>query len=292
MERATEAHRAAVICALLGVVGTAIGVIGVLAFSGTPLRVVQAAGILINGGVLWILQMRHRPFSRAASNALFLLVLVPTTVMVWMLDDTVAAHSARWVPYEPNKLSALTLAIIAPPGWVTGTVAILMFVGSALVHHFTLADGLRARISVGEPFGIISYGVFAFVLLGFKQRSLSMREALEHTRSERLALERLARVAIALRDLANTPVQTLELVRLELLLDAPSREVLAERMGRALVRLRQLNDILVPLQNAVPWPDKAHSFETELAAACRATAGTGSESAERSRAPPAPRPPG
>ena len=100
-------------------------------------------------------------------------------------------------------------------------VAILLFVGSALLHHVMLADALRARMSAGEPFGIIAYGVFALVVLGFKQRAYALRGELEHERSEKLALERVARVSLALRDLANTPVQTLELVRQRLLTDNP-----------------------------------------------------------------------
>ena len=100
-------------------------------------------------------------------------------------------------------------------------VAILMFVGSALLHHVMLADAVRARMSAGEPFGIIAYGVFALVVLGFKQRGYALRGELEHARSEKVALERVARVSMALRDLANTPVQTLELVRQRLLTDDP-----------------------------------------------------------------------
>ncbi len=42
---------------------------------------------------------------------------------------------------------------------------------------------------------------------------------------------------MALRDLANTPVQTLELVRQKLLTDDPQLGVQTERMGRALERL-------------------------------------------------------
>jgi hypothetical protein len=294
MEKATEAHRAALICALLGVVGTALGVIGFLSISGTALRLAQLIGILVNGAVLWILQARRRPFSPATSNALFLFVLVPTVVMVWMLDDARAAHSARWVPYEPNKLSALTLAMIAPPGWSTGIVGILMFVGTAVVHQVLLPEGVRARMAVGEPFGVIAYGVFALVVLAFKQRSLTLRDELERARADKLTVERVARVAMALRDLANTPVQTLELIR-QVLLGDPRLDKQTERMGRALERLRQLNDLLLHYQNAVPWDGTGQAFESDLAAICRvsasARAGAGSESAARSRAPPAPRRP-
>jgi len=279
MDDAAEAHRAAVVSALLGVLGSAIGMVGFWRISGLWLRSVQSLAFLINGGALWWLYARLPPFSRSRSNAIFLLVLVPTAVMTWMIDDARAAHSAYWVPYEPNKLSALTLAIIAPPGWRIGMVAILLFIGSALLHHLMLAEALRARMSAGEPFGVIAYGVFALVILGFKQRGYTLRDELEQARAEKVALERVARLSMALRDLANTPVQTLELVRQRLLSVDPQLRIQTERMGRALERLRRLNDILAPYQSAVVWDGELTSVEREI----RRTKPRGSPSPSRRR---------
>jgi hypothetical protein len=267
MDDAAETHRAAVVAAVLGVVGTGISVFGFWSISGPHLRAVQAVGILTSSGALWALRGRWVRRSQARSNVLFLLVLLPTVVMAWMVDEARAAHSAYWVPYEPNKLSVLTLAIIAPPGWPIGMLAILLFVGSALLHHMMLAETLRARMSAGEPFGIIAYGVFALVVLGFKQRGYALRGELEHERAEKVALERVARVSMALRDLANTPVQTLELVRQRLLTDDPQLGVQTERMGRALERLRRLNDILAPYQSAVVWDGEGTTVEREILSA-------------------------
>jgi hypothetical protein len=266
MDDAAEAHRAAAVTALLGVLGTALGVIGFWRVSGPALRAMQCAGIVINGGALVALRAQRAPYSRTLSNAIFLFVLVPTVIMT-LLCEARASHSGAWVPYEPAKLSALTLAIIAPPGWSTGVIAILMFVASTVIHHFTWPDYLRDRISVGEPFGIIAYGVFALVLLGFRQRGHVMRAELERARSEKLAMEGVARVSIALRDLTNTPLQTLELVRRRLLSRDPQTSVQLERMDRALERLRRLNDVLAPYQAAVAWDHEGASAEREIASA-------------------------
>jgi hypothetical protein len=153
---ASEANRSAVACALIGVVGTLIVTVGFWSISGPDLRLAQGIGLLINAAGLLVLRWPRFQRSTALSNAVFLLVLVPTVTMVWLLDDTRAAHSARWVPYEPNKLSVLTMAMIAPPGWSIGIIGIVMFVGTALVHHVTLAETLRARMTVGEPVGIMA----------------------------------------------------------------------------------------------------------------------------------------
>ncbi|HLK90845.1 MAG TPA: hypothetical protein VKZ18_13185 [Polyangia bacterium] len=271
MDDAAEAHRAAVIAALLGVVGTAMGVVGFWRVSDPALRAVQVGGILVNGTILLTLRGRHPPYSRRQADALFLLLLVPTVVMAWMVDAARAAHGLRWVPYEPAKLSVLTLAVIAPPGWATGAGAIAMFVGSSLIHHALLGDAVRARMSAGEPFAIIAYGVFALVLLGFKQRSYALRLELSRARAEKVAIERVARVAMALRDLANTPVQTLELIRQQLLAEGLQRRAQTDRMGRALERLRRLNDLLGPYQAAVIWDDEGRTLEREIRTVSRAS---------------------
>jgi hypothetical protein len=264
---AAEAHRAAVVAALLGVLGTTMGVIGFWRISGPALRILQAFGILLSGSVLLWLRAGQLSFTRRQSNALFLLVLAPTVVMTWLIDDARSNASAHWVPYEPSKLSALTLAIIAPPGWPIGLATILVFIGAALLHHAVLSDAIRARMSSGEPFGTIAYGAFALVLLWFRQRSYTMRGELERARAEKVSLERVARVAIALRDLANTPVQTLELVLQRLRTRAPDLELQTERMGRALERLRRLNDILGPYESAVVWDGEASTVDRELSIA-------------------------
>jgi hypothetical protein len=287
MDRASEAHRSAAICALIGVVGTAIGTVGYWPVSTIAVRLVQALGLLVSGTALSILQTRRQPYSQTLSKALFLIVLVPTVAMIWMVDDAVAAHSSYWVPFEPSKLSVLTLAIIAPPGWTTGLLGILLFIVSALLHQLLFPSVLRAHEATSEPFGILAYGTFSLLLLGFRQRGLAMREELARARAERLALERLARVAIALRDLANSPVQTLELVRQELLIVAPELRVHTDRMRRALAQLRRLNEVLAPYEPAVSWEDRGHAFEDELAPPfAKDEAGPGG--AARSRGPPGP----
>jgi hypothetical protein len=292
MDRATEAHRSAAICALIGVVGTVIGLLGYWRYSEPALRLAQSFGLLVNAGALALLWTRRPPYSRALANALFLIVLVPTVTHVWMADEVIAAHTEQWVPYEPNKLSALTLAVIAPPGWATGAIGILMFVGTAVVHQLAFANPYRAYEATNEPMGVLAYGAFALLLLWFRQRGHRLREELARTRSEMLALERVANVAMAVRDLANTSVQTLELVRQELLILAPELRVHTDRMHRALKQLRKLSELLMPYQNAVPWHDVAvRALEDELPPLPPRAAGTPAAGAAPTREPRARRPP-
>jgi hypothetical protein len=137
-------------------------------------------------------------------------------------------------------------------------------------------------MAAGEPFGVIAYGAFALALLGFRHRGHAVSKELEHARREKLVLERVARVAMALRDLANTPVQTLELVRQALLVPDPRLPVQVERMARALERLRRLNDLLLPYEAAVHW-DASPAVESELALRSRGGAYSRSAAPRRAR---------
>jgi hypothetical protein len=252
---ASEAHRAAVAAAVLGVLGALNSILGYWRISGTVMHVVTVAELVGSCVALAVLRLRRALPSTALSNIIFLLLLVPAAMMMWLIDEVRIGQGVSWVPYEPNKLGALTIAIIAPPRWWTGVAGILLFIGSAAVHHVLLPPAVRVHMVVGEPTGIIAYGTFSLVLLWFRRRSYTLGVQLEQTRSEKLALSQLARVAMSLRDLANTPLQTLELVRRALLTRAPDLPKQAQRMEHALSRLRGLNDVLVPYQAQVPPED-------------------------------------
>jgi hypothetical protein len=247
---AAEAHRAAVAAALVGVVGTALSIVGYWNMPGA--RTVGVAGLLLNVGALIALHANRVRRSAAASIALFLVGLPPLVVMLWIIDAQRALQDVRWVPYEGHKLAALVIAMIAPPRWWVGLLAILAIVGTAVVHHAVLPPAARAHMVAGEPLGIFVFGSISLVLLAIMQRSRSLRVQLEHARSERLALSRLAHVAVSLRDLANTPLQTMELVRSALLTEGVDVREQARRLGNALARLKRLNDVLGPYQDQLP----------------------------------------
>jgi hypothetical protein len=253
--------------AVLGVVGTVLLMLAFPNLNAPHLRLSESLVLAVSASILLLAVLRRRPPRLAAGNALFLASLVPTVALVWLIDDGRAAEGLRWVPYEPTKLSALTLALLAPPSLWVGAIAILMFVGSGLAHHLVLSDAIRARMASAEPWALISYGVFALVLLGFRYRRRELQAELEHERADRLALERVADVALALRDLANTPVQTIELIRHELSAHDERTAVLAGHMHNALDQLSRLSSLLSRYAQAVSWNTRSASFDGATEAA-------------------------
>jgi hypothetical protein len=267
VDLAYQTYRACWVAAVLGVVGT---VIGMLAFShvhAAGLREVQVLDLAVCFGLMLGMAIHRRPPRVAVGNLLFLLCLVPTVAMVWLIDEGRASEGLRWVPYEPTKLSAVSLALMAPPTLWVGAAAILMFIGSGLLHHLVLSETIRSRMASVEPWGLVAYGAFSLVLLFFQHRRHLLALELERERAERLALEKVADVALALRDLANTPTQTIELIRHELTHHDARTAVLAGHMRRALDQLMRLSDLLSRYAQAVTWNKRPPSFDAGTEAA-------------------------
>ena len=77
--------------------------------------------------------------------------------------------------------------------------------------------------------------------------------------AESRALERLASVALAVRDMANTPLQTLTL-SIEMLQDRCDGNTLA-RMSRAVERLKKLDQAMSAYSSQVRWRNEDMGFD-------------------------------
>jgi predicted ATPase/GAF domain-containing protein len=94
------------------------------------------------------------------------------------------------------------------------------------------------------------------------RRAALMIDNVRHMQAESHALRRLARVALAVKDMANTPLQTLNFC-LYLLAQQPSQdhpEILA-RMWRAVDRLKQLDDLLSAYTQSIDWEHGDEAFD-------------------------------
>ena len=102
--------------------------------------------------------------------------------------------------------------------------------------------------------------MFTVVLYVIGRRVSAVERAAERARTEARALERLAREQLALRDLANTPLQTLEIVVELLRRQHPEARELSDRMERSLVRLRELSRA-ISVHPGVRWGPREESFD-------------------------------
>jgi hypothetical protein len=170
-----------------------------------------------------------------ANNAVIVLALWPTTA-VW------ATSASHWVPFQAHKLSVLTAALFAPE-LVSGLAVIALFAGGAVLQYWSFDPALRVRIDSAEPWPVIGFAAFAMVVLIHRMRRQSLELALLQARAETMVLRRFAERLLAVRDLANTPLQTIE-ANTALLAGVQGAELPADRIRRALDRLRGWQHVL------------------------------------------------
>jgi GAF domain-containing protein len=142
--------------------------------------------------------------------------------------------------------------------------------------HAELARGLaiRSLVSVplvarGERLGVLTLG--SETPGRYREADLQLARELADraavaidnarlTQAESQALERLARVALAIRDMANTPLQTLTL-SLALLGPQKEQREIVFRMERALDRLKELDDALSRYASQIRWKEQDVAFD-------------------------------
>jgi hypothetical protein len=121
------------------------------------------------------------------------------------------------------------------------------------------------------------YGAFAFAILYRRARDLQLERELIRREQEALVVERLARVALAVHDMTNSPLQTLVASAAIIETDPSQASSVAGGMVRAVGKLKTLNDALSAYQKQVVWRIGDESFDP---CAVIASAGQG-DSSER-----------
>jgi hypothetical protein len=250
-DRARVAWRAAWIASLLSTVGWPLDLLIWWQLPDGRVTYSVAATALSGLILLGLLWRRGRTGRREASLA-FLAVTCVVATGLWLSNMQFAEQAERWVPFQANKLGVLTVALLTPELGV-GLLSIAIYTGSALLQWQLFDQATRARAAVGEPWAMIAYATFALVLLVQAVRRFGLERALVQSRRDAAALEQRARTLLAIRDFANTPLQTLESVVDLIALRHPAQAGEIEPARRALERLRQLNRILSEHDSRIEW---------------------------------------
>lgn len=218
------------------------------------------------------------------SVAAALVAVLPLLLVFWTSETAMAGAGQTWSPFTGHRLVVICLAFLMPgPVWL---VVLLMgvFAAQALSLWLVLDLGLHPGVAAGEPYISLIYGVLGLALLAYRTRMRHLQLEFERARAHATAMERLARVSLAVRDGANTPLQTLEAAAALLDRKDPSMQGVTERIRRSIARLRELVHSLAVYESRT-WKDEDESFDARDALA-RAE----QEWARRSR-PPVSRPP-
>ncbi len=223
-----------------------------------PSAVIALASALL-GFALW--RSRSRVTVHGASFA-FLANSALVAIGLWFSNEQYASQASHWVPFQANKLGVLTVGLLTPELWV-GLSSIAAYALTAIVQWYMFGPEVHARAAVGEPIAMLAYTLFGVGVLIQASRGFRIEQNLLRVQHEAASLERLARTLLAVRDYANTPLQTL--VMTTELLSARHPELAPELrlQERALQRLRRLSALLTPYESQVQWTDSDASVDLE-----------------------------
>jgi hypothetical protein len=214
-----------------------------------PLVLSGAVGVAL----LALLGAARRVPRRRLGAAIFLLNAASVSFVLWRSNRHFASSGRRAIPFEANKLGAVTVALLAPRAWL-GLTGIAAYTVTAVAQYLLFPQRVRAELSVAEPGATITYAAFATVLLGYRVRMVALERAMAENRARADAWHEFARTSLALHDLANTPLQTLELCLAIVRRDPGPPPALLERMDRAVRRLSALGQGLSRYETAADRP--------------------------------------
>jgi hypothetical protein len=214
-----------------------------------------AGAALLAVVVVW----RRRPSVRLGS----IIYLLNSSAVVMALSFTSGAYAESgrpWVPFQADKLGMLTSALLAPEGWVA-VLSISAHTGSCLIRLATFSAAARSRMVIGEPSATLVIAIFALVLLAYRLKTLALEREIARAHAEVTTTHALMKVLLAVRDLANSPLQTIAFAAMTTRQRHPDLEPVMRLVDRALDRLRELDERLRQHEGAVDWSRTDESFD-------------------------------
>ncbi len=213
-------------------------------FVSVPLRI----GALVVVGVALIrLWMTRRP-ARSLPGRLFVVMLAPFVATFWINEVAHAdqgRHGWHWEPFVGAKLLFFVIAALCPsePRWLARALFAVVVAELAVLWVVTDIGSPGAGASHREPYITLAYALFAWMLFRYRRLSTRYDRALAVARAEAVMLRTTNEAFLEVRDMANTPVQNLE-VALAILGGRQPSDPVVQSARRAAVRLRELAQAL------------------------------------------------
>ncbi len=258
--RTRLAWRGALVGVLLNVIGMPLDSLIGYGIEGMP-RWPNLAAISVGVALFVVLMVRRRTATVRLGSWVFLINALAIVLALSITSGSFAVSGRPWTPFEANKLATMTVALLAPELWA-GVLSIAAYAGAGLLRYVLFAPEIRAHLPLSEPWSTLGFGVFATILLIHRVRQLSIDREMVRVHTEARALEEVARALLAIRDLSNTPLQTIELdiATIEQLPSANLHTVV-ERIRRALVQLRESSARLASYEARLKWEAGDASFD-------------------------------
>ena len=229
---------------VLNILGGAMAALIYSGFGGTPFSV--ACTLVIGAGLITLLVVARRrsPFSDIPASLIFVANVCPVYLLLWTSQAASATRGLYWTPFEPHGLTCLTIAILAPPVRWIGIPTIVVPPLLATFQHFSFTPDQLQWLPQRPLFAVSAFAAFGVVLYLFRLHDLWLADLAAHSAAEAKMMRKMTNTILAIKDLANSPIQALTLDAETLSRRSPENARLAGRIREASLQLRNLNRIL------------------------------------------------
>jgi hypothetical protein len=203
------------------------------------------AAMAVGVAVVVTLLVHGRQMSMSNIALLYVVNNTAIALALLLLQPYFALLGRAWSPFQEQKLGVLVASLLAPT-LGSGIVAIATLVASALALFAELAPDDLRELPVAEPGPLLIFAIFAVVILFYRMHLLEVQRSTTRIATANAAAAATAQTALAIRDLANTPLQTLRLSVSRLRRDDAGQGIVLDRMDHAITRISELNEMLRP----------------------------------------------
>jgi hypothetical protein len=250
-----EARRAVTLNSALGVSATIL-LLALYRITGHPTwpTVIMGVPSLVCLSTALALSRRSDRFYQAlfAIQAMFSIAFV-------LVADADLAERGPYDAFIYMKFVLLIVAFLAPSGRLGAALIGVATLAAVVETYLWFSPVQRSRMPLLEPWLTVLIGLTAFGVLAARRQDAATVRELVRASAERAWMSRVARLALSVRDFANTPLQVLWL-DLELLRQTHAEPELAE-VEASLARLQRLNETLLPLYASIEMSDHIMSFD-------------------------------
>lgn len=196
------------------------------------------------------------------SSAIYLTSITVILFAHSLTNYKLAQGNIRFDSFSGYKIVPFAVALLAPsPVWIGFLVIGVCAVMPAVLYYTVFIGELRTLLPAQDPWLSSVYAVAAFFVLFYRLKNLEIEREVNQMRAEQKAIGDIAHIFLGLRDLTNTPLQSIELTANLLGNHQLSPDEGAQFLESSLVQLRELSKILTSYEKDVDWQITGSSFD-------------------------------
>lgn len=192
----------------------------------------------------WLFVRRNDIPSIKALEITFFILSAPFVMTTWMGEFLGLQLGQLRQPFIPFQFLCIYIAVLSPGRVWIAACEILISLTFAVGFWFFLSARFPLTGVTGEPWATLTYGLISLMMLAARAYRKRLIQNLEKSRAEAEAFERAARLFLAVRDRANSPLQVINLCASLIESRNPDEVATVDRLRRSLLKLQDLTEIL------------------------------------------------